>query len=254
MPQALQNPLGWCWIVVLLVTVALRGKPTRRSAGVLAGLCLILNFFGGTPASAWLLARLERPSVGSATRIPRGVDAIVVLGGSHIASKVEPAGFKVNSAFDRVTTGLVLVDQGLSTNLVLGGGSGAGGVERLHDGEALQPWLKQRVGSGVRIHVLRSSLTTREEAVHLAELARAQGWQRIALVTSGSHLPRATAVFRGQGIEVEPVGCAFEGLARLDSPKRWSVIPNTGDLRLAGMWMHEQIGSLYYRLRGWTTD
>ncbi len=239
---------------MLLVTIALRGKPTRRWAGVLGGLCLILNLFGGTPLSAWLLARLERPYATPATANRVKVDAIVVLGGSHIASQVEPAGFKVNSSFDRVTTGLVLVDQGLSTNLVLGGGSGPIGSSRPHDGAVLQPWLKLRLDQSVRIHVLRSSLTTREEAVHLTELARETGWQRIALVTSGSHLPRAIPTFRAQGFVVEPVGCAFEGLTRLDTDNRWTVVPNTGDLRLAGMWIHEQIGRLYYRLRGWSSD
>jgi hypothetical protein len=50
------------------------------------------------------------------------------------------------------------------------------------------------------------------------------------------------------------MACAFEGHARLNSHNRWTLIPNTGDLRLAGMWFHEQVGSLYYRLRGWSTD
>jgi uncharacterized SAM-binding protein YcdF (DUF218 family) len=186
--------------------------------------------------------------------LPTRADAIVVLGGSYSASQAEPAGFKVNSAFDRITTGLALVDRGISTNLVLGGGIDPVAEPRIHDSEALRPWLERRIPANVRIRIIDSSATTREEAIHFAPMATREQWTRIVLVTSASHLPRATAAFQSEGIQVIPMACAFEGHARLNSHNRWTLIPNTGDLRLAGMWFHEQVGSLYYRLRGWSTD
>ncbi len=252
MPRALENPLGWCWLIMGVLTVVLCRRPTRRCGAILACLCIVLTAFGGTPLSAWLLSTLERSHTWTAAGRLGRVDAIVVLGGSYSVSADEPAGFKVNSSFDRITTGLALVDLGLSTNLVLGGGIPVEGTSSMHDGEALRPWLGKRVHASTRVLVIESSTTTREEAVHFATMATGKGWHRIALVTSGSHLPRAVAVFEGQGIEVEPIGCAFEGLTRLSSVNRWTLVPNPGDLRLAGMWFHEMMGRLYYRLRGWS--
>jgi uncharacterized SAM-binding protein YcdF (DUF218 family) len=238
--------------VWVAITVVLLRRSNRRLARITGSACLFLSLFGGTPLSAWLLARLEHPT--SMASLPTRADAIVVLGGSYSASQAEPAGFKVNSAFDRITTGLALVDRGISTNLVLGGGIDPVAEPRIHDSEALRPWLERRIPANVRIRIIDSSATTREEAIHFAPMATREQWTRIVLVTSASHLPRATAAFRSEGIQVIPMACAFEGHARLNSHNRWTLIPNTGDLRLAGMWFHEQVGSLYYRLRGWSTD
>jgi len=238
--------------VWVAITVVLLRRSDRRLARITGSACLFLSLFGGTPLSAWLLARLEHPT--SMASLPTRADAIVVLGGSYSASQAEPAGFKVNSAFDRITTGLALVDRGISTNLVLGGGIDPVAEPRIHDSEALRPWLERRIPANVRIRIIDSSATTREEAIHFAPMATREQWTRIVLVTSASHLPRATAAFRSEGIQVIPMACAFEGHARLNSHNRWTLIPNTGDLRLAGMWFHEQVGSLYYRLRGWSTD
>ena len=237
------------WVAI---TVVLLRRSDRRLARITGSACLFLSLFGGTPLSGWLLARLEHPT--SMASLPTRADAIVVLGGSYSASQAEPAGFKVNSAFDRITTGLALVDRGISTNLVLGGGIDPVAEPRIHDSEALRPWLERRIPANVRIRIIDSSATTREEAIHFAPMATREQWTRIVLVTSASHLPRATAAFRSEGIQVIPMACAFEGHARLNSHNRWTLIPNTGDLRLAGMWFHEQVGSLYYRLRGWSTD
>lgn len=51
------------------------------------------------------------------------------------------------------------------------------------------------------------SLNTYENAVNTAEILRRNGWSRILLVTSDTHLLRAVAMFRSQGVErIGPVG------------------------------------------------
>ncbi|MEQ9487493.1 MAG: YdcF family protein [Alphaproteobacteria bacterium] len=51
------------------------------------------------------------------------------------------------------------------------------------------------------------SLNTYENAVNTAEILRQNDWSRILLVTSDTHLLRAVAMFRSQGVEtVGPVG------------------------------------------------
>ena len=248
----MQNPLGWCWLILAMLALWQWRHGARRQAGVLGGLCLLLTLTGGTPLPALLLRTLERPYTVHPPLTP--VDAIVILGGGYAASSTEASGFKVNSAFDRITAGMTALDRGFSTNLVLGGGAEWTAQPGRPGSDALQPWLARHVPPQTRIHSLNGSRTTREEAVDCAALAHTNGWSRILLVTSGSHMPRASATFRAQGLTVIPAGSAFEGHARLAAPKRWSLIPTPSDLRLFELWFHEIMGRLYYRMRGWTVD
>ena len=46
------------------------------------------------------------------------------------------------------------------------------------------------------------SLNTRQNAAYGAELLKARGIDRILLVTSALHMPRAVALFKAQGLQV----------------------------------------------------
>ncbi|MCW5556367.1 MAG: YdcF family protein [Verrucomicrobiae bacterium] len=247
------SPLGACWLALAILSIVLlRRRPTRLQGFILLLVAALLTAFGGTPLSAWLVSTLEKRHFDHPLPTAESVQALVVLGGGFSASSLEPAGFKTSSAFNRLTGALALLDRGVTTNLVLGGGEAPSTPGELSAGAAIKPWLEKRVDPRIRIWMLENSRTTREEAVDFARLAAAQGWRRIALVTSASHLPRSVAAFRHEGIEVEPVATDFAGLARLHSRNRWNLIPNPENLDLANIWIHEILGLLYYRLKGWT--
>ena len=74
----------------------------------------------------------------------------------------------------------------------------------------------------------------------------------IVLVTSASHMRRAEAVFSKTGLEVIPVGSDFKGISSSQSDYRiYDIIPGTEGFACLGNYLHEQIGWLYYKLRGW---
>lgn len=62
----------------------------------------------------------------------------------------------------------------------------------------------------------RCSLSTRENARYVAATLARRGIDRVAVVTCSWHLPRAVALFRARGLEVEPVdaGAGEAPLAR----------------------------------------
>lgn len=251
MSDVLLQPLTWFWVALILGAVRLGHLGSRRWAvglGVVAGL---LSVLGGTPLSGWLLARLEQPYASGPALAPGSLDVVVVLGGGLSASETELAGFSVDSGYDRPVTGVTLVGRGVATNLVFGGGFRRVGDRVLEAGETQVRWWRDRLPAGVRLEYLPDCRTTRDEAVRLAELARREGWTRIGLVTSGSHLPRAMAAFAGVGLWVVPVGCDLDGLARLEKQPGWTVVPMPGDLKMFERWAHEVVGRVYYRWRGW---
>lgn len=57
------------------------------------------------------------------------------------------------------------------------------------------------------------SRTTRQNAAFTAAILRARGLERIILVTSASHMPRALALFEGQGLQVTPASADHRTMA-----------------------------------------
>src|SRR5881392_2701725 len=123
MLDLLISPLSWVWLVLLCTgSKAWRLKQKTQSV-MLLGAALLLSIAAGTPLPALLLAALEQRHVHeSFADLPRG-DAILLLGGGQVPSLLEINGLHTTHAADRFLTALELLRRGVSTNLVIGGGS-----------------------------------------------------------------------------------------------------------------------------------
>jgi uncharacterized SAM-binding protein YcdF (DUF218 family) len=89
---------------------------------------------------------------------------------------------------------------------------------------------------------------TRQEAELLAPLLRGQ---RVALVTSASHMPRALALFRAQGLD--PIPAPTGHLAK--EPQGFDVldlIPDADGLAKTRFAWHEVLGRMWAGLTGGT--
>ena len=90
------------------------------------------------------------------------------------------------------------------------------------------------------------SQNTRENAAFGAVILRSHKIRRVALVVDARSMPRAAASLRNQGIEVVPAPSRFrqwEGFKEL--VPGWEAIRGNEDT------LHELLGLLWYRLRGW---
>jgi uncharacterized SAM-binding protein YcdF (DUF218 family) len=106
------------------------------------------------------------------------------------------------------------------------------------------------VSAGVppeRIWLEERSQSTHENAVFSARILRQHGVRRIILVVDARSMTRAAACFRHEGIEVVAAPSKFLSLApHLDD---W--IPGWKAVRGNELSLHEMVGLLWYRLRGW---
>lgn len=247
------QPIALFWLAIVATASwhVLQGRFRRAIGPVLLATAIWL--VGATRFPLELAAGLERPWAGfDADRLPR-CDAVVMLGGELTGSSNGVFGFDMGAAVDRAITAAEITRRGKAGALVLGGSAhgsarddGAGPTEA----DLLRRWLLSWNVVTVPIHGLGDCRNTRDEAVATATLAREQGWKRVILVTSASHMRRAEAVFRKAGLEVVPAPCDFEALSRVEEPAEFR-LPSIDGFGWLGAWMHENLGMWGYRLRGW---
>lgn len=253
-------PLGLA-CVLLGLALWLRRRPRWRTAAV--GGSLALLWLGSNRIVAMLLlSSLERrylPSAAVRDYVVRA-DAIVVLGGGTRAHDYPRTSGEVNEAGDRLLYAARLYRQGVAPYLLLSGGR-AGIVEA-----ASVPGAETMAGILVEMGVPRESLwlepvsrNTHENAVETAAMLRDKGMERIVLVTSASHMPRAVAVFSKTDLEVIPAPTDFQVTqedwayyTRLDPLIQLNnLLPRASDLERTTRALKEYVGILTYGLRGW---
>jgi uncharacterized SAM-binding protein YcdF (DUF218 family) len=80
-----------------------------------------------------------------------------------------------------------------------------------------------------------------------AEVLREHGISRVVLVVQASGMRRAEASFEKMGIHVVPAPIQFSGLeGKIDA-----VLPGWSAIAQNGGTLHEVLGLVWYRLRGW---
>lgn len=254
----LLEPTGLVWLALLVLMVVHFRRRRWRKLAVSGGAWIFLTCVSVLPIPHLLLASIEDdwPTITAADLPAMPVcDAIVVLGGGMEPSQRELPGVRFKDGGDRVFTGLGLARAGKGTLMLLGGGRflTTDGRE-VCEADGVRDWLGawNMTPPGVTVQSLGCCADTHDEAVRVAALVKKNGWQRVALVTSAFHMTRSKAVFEKAGIpQVLPVPCNYSSAPMRGRPVQWLVVPNASYLQHFECWMHEVVGMVAYRLRGW---
>lgn len=213
-----------------------------RTATILFLVALSWVLLCSTPAFAEYLRSgliANYPQI-PATSYPTA-DVIVVLGGGYPMHTRHDSDVETSLAgTTRVGFGLELYRAKRAPTMLLTGGEGSAmGMSR------------QLAENGVPLDAMqleRRSLTTYEDAAYSAELLHKKHQDRILLVTSVWAMRRALACFRKQGIQVIPAPALESNRKHLVSYPWW---PQRSALQQSGRYLHEYIGFLVYKVRGW---
>jgi uncharacterized SAM-binding protein YcdF (DUF218 family) len=247
----LGEPIGILWLLHVFWAVSLVKRKRWREALFPGLLAVLLWICGSTPISAHLVASLER----SQAQMNRGAisnsDAVIMLGGCVHPSQYDSLGIELADSADRIMTAWNLIREDKGKALVLGGSGRSLPKGEQIDGQLLQDWFAYWGSISVPTYNLGICANTRQEAERAKVLAERYRWQRIILVTSAFHMNRAEATFRKVGIPVIPVACDFQVIGREEAPASFTFSPELEKIYLLGLYLHEKIGLLIYRLRGW---
>ncbi len=235
-------------LALLAVAVALavlwRRKESRRRLAALTAAFVVLTLLC-LPVTAYLaLGTLEWAYPPLSDR-PSDVPVVVVLSGS-----LRSGGPRIELGTDtlyRCIRAAELYRTAPGPVLVTGGK-----VHPNDPGPPLAVAMRDFLATlGVRpedVIVEPESRTTYENAVESARLLKERGIGRVVLVTDASHLRRAAACFRKQGVDVVPCGCRYRALALHGGAADF--VPDPGAAAGFEAAAHEWVGIAWYWVTG----
>lgn len=245
------------WIVVLTTAaIILALMPMSRARlrwirALLGATFLIIFILGNPIVSRTLVGFIEQRVPRFDASLTRHFDAIVVLGGGALGKgTLRPSDQLMNLGMERTICGAELFGRGFAPRLLVSGGDGTifgpGPIEAFE-----MKKLATRLGVPEGAIVLDTqSRNTYENAVQARKVL---GPASVLLVTSASHVPRATRLFRKQGFQVTPYPCGY--LVKELPLGRWDgnpfdLIPQAEALSRSTIAIDEMVGIAVYWVIG----
>ncbi|WP_035993061.1 YdcF family protein [Leptolyngbya sp. KIOST-1] len=255
LPQLIY-PLGLACLLLGAALVLIKRRPGWARGAIALALVLLL-----VSSNNWVAARVIRSLE---WRYPNTVDlpsaeAIVVLGGAIRAQFPPRPWIEVAEEGDRVLHGARLYLAGKAPLLVFSGGRITWGQGQGRSEAEDMAELAEAMGVPPSAMLLEpNSLNTFENAVYTQVLLADRGIERILLVTSAMHMPRALAIFRNLGFEAIPAPTDFHVVQDSLDPAHstWqgrilNLLPQTENLHYLSRALKEYLGLGVYRLKGW---
>jgi uncharacterized SAM-binding protein YcdF (DUF218 family) len=203
-------PAGLLGLLLLAATI-LAWRRSRKAGIALLALTVLYALAGNVQLGNRLMLGLERayPAVDLAALEP--YDAVYVLGGG--ADRDDLGGAELTAAGDRFLTATRLWFAGRTRRLVAGGVAPGPLNGRIRDGGEVsrELWLALGVPPEAILVLDRPCLNTKDEIRACRALREREGWRRLGLVSSASHLPRVQALARRSGLEAEAVPADRQG-------------------------------------------
>ena len=246
------EPLGIFFLLLLLgLFFFLRGAVVRGSVFVFGGVLMLLLLSMPVVANGlmWSLEKQHPPQLIAQVQ---QAEAIVILGGS-VAPPVVGGRLQVELAdsSDRVLHGARLYRAGKAPLIVVSAGNIPWYQVTITEAEAIRGLLIEWGVPDTAIVLEERSRTTYENAIYTKQLLDERGVESVLLVTSALHMPRSLALFKYQGVK-GIIPAATDYLAAKPREKPFiNYMPNTGALAASTALVHELVGVVYYRLRGW---
>jgi uncharacterized SAM-binding protein YcdF (DUF218 family) len=248
-------PMGAACLL-LIIALGLWWINSQLTPAFISAALMILFLSGNTWVSNWLAQSLEWQN------IPKGklptADAIVILGGGTKSQAYPRPDVDLTNAGDRVWYGGNLYHAKKAPKIIVSGGrlpwKGSGNPES-------EDLTKILVRMGVPMADIipeGDSLNTRENAINVQKILKAQNFKTILLVTSAMHMPRALAIFKHLGIKAiaAPTDYYISQL-ELDQPNRQnesvilSFMPDEEHFSVTTAAIREYIGMWVYKVKDW---
>ena len=247
----LVSPFGiFVWGIVLGCAIAAVSRPRidrlKRAGLVMCAFAVLqLLVFSWYPIAYLIAGPLVERARKMAAEAPRdGYAKILLLGG---VGTPPPKGsiehLELSNAAGRVWLAARLYHAGLAPRIIVSGGSSpaADGTELISEAESIRPLLQSLGVPSDAILIESRSFNTRGNAQESRRLIGDQ--EKVALVTSALHVPRAMREMQAAGITAHPFPTQLQKASeRRVWFQRW--LPNLDALTLSTLAIKEWLGIL----------
>ena len=220
---ALVMPIGFCWMGLLTLTYFLLVN-NRRGLGFTAMVfTLLFSLCGNEMVSNAVATNLEEQYFGFRVEDSAVYDYVIVLGGGTKFSRNERS--ELSSSGDRVMLALQMYENGKAKKLICTGTNikGLSLADVPSPGEQAMEILT-RAGVPSKSIELSEGRNTSEEMAQLAK--RFNKGEKIGIITSAWHLPRAMRLAQKKQLKAEPIPSNF--ISSKPNFKLTSIIPSAG--------------------------
>lgn len=240
---ALVMPLGMLWLVCSgrIAQLAFSRGP-RAGLIPLIALWLVISVCGTRPLPRLVTRWLETSVSTYEPGRDGALDVIVVLGGGTSAGHWRA---QASGAGDRLVMAAELYHQGFTKKLITTG--------RFTEGvsDAAPNPADQTVEIWTRLAIPLEAIqklggrNTSEEMIELKRIWPALAGQRVGLLTSANHLPRAVRLAKAQGLDVVPI--AADVRTAIDDWGLLHFLPQAGNLAELSSSQHEIMAAFVSR-------
>jgi uncharacterized SAM-binding protein YcdF (DUF218 family) len=243
-------PLTW---VILLLIITMLLLFFRRSfwAGQSLALAFVVLWISAMPVTGkWLTQHLETQYTVKMAADYGEADAIVLLGGGIKGADAPQRPMPdLNDAADRVWFASQLYLKQKAPIIIATGGTLSWTGTQQTEANAMKMILQDLGIPESRIIEEGQSLTTQENAQYTAQLLAQTKAQRIFLVTSAAHMPRAYRVFRHElpNMVIIPAPTDFRVSSIGHNILDW--IPQASGLEMMNQAWHEWVANIIYEIK-----
>ena len=225
-------------VVILLIVIGLYKK--RNS---LIYFTIALLYMLSTPIFSDAFFKLvERNQYRKSITSIEQADAIVVLSGMLSIHEIDGEEYIDWGDPDRFFGGVELMKAGKAPNLIFTGAKMPWGKSSRTEGAVLTDYSIEYGISPDQIFISGPVTNTVDEAIAVKKMTLGN---KIILVTSAFHIPRAQMLFENEGFEVVPYPVDFKSLTA-DSLTAMDYLPNAQSLSKTELGMRELMGRLFY--------
>jgi uncharacterized SAM-binding protein YcdF (DUF218 family) len=218
----------------------------RRTAWIsVIGAFFWLWFWSMPITVEWFKAVVIGPNKPKLMQTLPKAEAIVVLGGGAVSTGLDEGvlqPFDLKGTADRIWYGARLYREGLAPVILVSGGNALQESPDSAEANAMALFLEDLGVPPDVILMETTSRNTSENALNSAEILQPMGFNRILLVTSATHMVRATRYFENAGFEVYPAPTDY----RRQSPvNKQCCLPDPNTLVTNSRFLKEYFGKLF---------